>query len=372
MIGWLLVAVPGIALANTVLNLLWWPRGRIGGPRPDPATVAIPARNEERNITASVRAALASDPPVPQVLVADDHSTDDTPALLRGLAAEDDRLQVVHPPDLPPGWVGKPHACHHLARAATGDWIVFVDADTVLQPDGLHRLMDLARRYRADVVTAVPQQRTVTLPERWILPLLHLTYTAWLPQILVWATADPRFLAANGQVLAISREAYDAIGGFESVRGAVVDDMALCARAKRAGRRVVFADGHHIATCRMYRSMDEIWRGFSKNIYRGLGSPVALSGALALYLSGFVLPYVALGAGLLALPGLVVPAAVAVGLNLALRGLLALRHGHSVGSVLAHPLAVLALCAIALNSFRWHRRGAVAWAGRIYRHGEGA
>ena len=359
LLPWLTVVLPAIALSLTVFNLVVWPRGtrrRVT----NRVSVLIPARNEEDTIEATVRSALAQE--VFEVVVYDDQSTDATPDILARIGAEDNRLRVLEGKSLPAGWVGKPHACHRLSEAARGDVFLFLDADVTLRADALERIGGIFGDYEADVVTAVPHQEVEGFVERLVLPLLHLTYVSWLPLPLIWRTRDPRFLAANGQVLAVTRAAYQTVGGFEAVRDAVVDDMAFCAEQKRAGRRVVFADGHDIASCRMYESAGEVWRGFSKNIFEGIGSVVGLIFVLALYLSAFVWPWIALGVG----GALLVPGAIAVALNVVQRILLAVRHGHAPEGIVLNPLAVLVLCAIAVNSWLWHLRGNIQWAGRSY------
>jgi chlorobactene glucosyltransferase len=353
---WLLPAAALLALGVTTVNLLTWPRGRVGVVT-ERVSVLIPARNEEGKVGRCVRSVLAA--PVHEVLVYDDGSTDGTRAELD--AIDDPRLRVLDGVPFPPGWIGKPHACHRLGLEATGDLLLFLDADVELADGGLQRLVDLATRWRAGIVTAMPHQRTLTIAESLVVPLLHVTYASWLPQVLVPLVPLPSVLAANGQVLMVRREVHDHIGGFEAVRTEVVDDMAFCRRAKRLGERVVFADGELIATCRMYRSAGEVWSGFSKNLYEGLGSPLGLVLAGSLYLWAFVLPWAAL-----AVPSLAAPAAVGVAANVVQRAALAVRHRHPVVTVLLHPLGVVALLAIAANSWWWSRRGAIRWAGRTY------
>jgi chlorobactene glucosyltransferase len=366
--GLVLLGLAALPLLFTLINLASWPRGRADGRLPGKVSVLIPARDEAARIEACVRAALASAHPIHELIVYDDASTDATPEILARLRAEDARLRVVQGDGLPAGWVGKPHACHRLAAAATGDVLVFLDADVRLDPSGLARVGSLMQGLEAGVVTAVPRQDTGHFFERLVLPLLHLTYTSWFPLVLTWRARDPRFLAANGQILALRRASYDAIGGFESVRDQVVDDMALCRRAKQGGERVVFADGHEMGRCRMYEGAAEVVRGFSKNLYPGIGARLpALVVVLALYLGCFVLPYLALAAALLGIgPVPLGPAALAVGANVLLRLLLALRFRQPLEGVLLQPLAVLAFCGIALNSLRWTLRRQVQWRGRSY------
>ena len=355
----LLLALPLLTLALGVFNLLTWPRGRPGRASVEGVSVLIPARDEAETVEACVQAALTA--PVREVLVYDDGSTDATPQILARLAAAEPRVRVLPGRPLPPGWVGKAHACHRLAQAGQGELLLFVDADVRLAPEGAARAASLLEALRADVVTAVPRQRMGTFAERLIIPLLHLTYLSWFPLVLTYRSRDPRLLAANGQLLLVRRAAYEALGGFAAVRDAVVDDMAFCRRAKAAGRRVVFADGAEMAWCRMYDGMGSIWAGFAKNLYPGLGGrPAALVLALALYLGAFVAPAVALACGA---PG----AGGAVAAHVALRALMAARLGHPPVSVLLSPVAVLALCAIALESARRTRQGRLQWRGRVYR-----
>lgn len=375
-----LLAVPSLlSLALVGVNALFWTRGRaLPGAAlaaPGGVSVLIPARDEVANIEACVRAADAAHGPITEIIVYDDGSTDGTAVVLARLQAELPRLQVLRGDGLPAGWVGKPHALHRLSAAAGGDVLLNIDADVTLHPDGVLRMLSLLGSAEqvpggldAAVVTAVPRQRAGSLVERLMIPLLHLSYVAWLPMPLIHRTRDPRVLAANGQLLMIRRSALDAVGGWSRVRTALVDDMALCRAVKQDGGRVVFADGDQMADCRMYPDGASLWRGFAKNFYEGIGGhPLALVVVLGLHLLLFVAPYVALPVtALLGAWGLAAAAAVGVGANLALRVIMALRYGHSPLSVLLHPLAVLAMMGVLLDSFRCSRRGDIRWRGRSY------
>ena len=211
------------------------------------------------------------------------------------------------------------------------------------------------------------QQTLRSYAEHFLMPLLMLSYTAWLPMIFVRLFSHTSMLAANGQILAIRRNSYDKIGGFASIRQHIVDDMALCRQAKQNGARVLFADGRSIAHCRMYQSKSEIWQGFSKNIYRGIGGKFHnLIMLIGIYSMAFILPYL----GLLLTPWIpqsfFYPCLTAVILNIALRSLLAFRYKHSMLGILLHPVAVAYLIFIALNSFMWQLKGQIFWRDRSY------
>jgi len=380
LLPWLFAVPALLALTMSTLNARFWPRGTPPPPgtKPPPGTsICIPARNEAESIEACVRAAVATG--VDEVLVLDDGSTDATPAILERLRAELPTLRV-HRLDaaLPEGWVGKPRACTILEKTARGAHLVYVDADVVLAPDAIARLDALRRTHHADVVTAVPRQVTQGFLERLVLPLLHVTYTAWLFLPLIWRTHDPRFLAANGQVLWLERDALDAVGGWQAVRGEIVDDMAMCRALKRARRRVLFVDGHEVGRCRMYRTPKAVIDGFSKNLFEGVGSLAGLVVVYALYGGAFIAPWLLLG-GLVGdalvrtgsltaatTSAWLLPAGVAAVAGLLLRLLHVVRHGSDVVSALLNPIGVAILLAIAARSWWWSVRGRIEWSGRQY------
>lgn len=342
-----------LPLAITLVNLATWRRPRPApGSAPGSVSALVPARNEEATIEACVRALLAQ-PRVTEVVVYNDGSTDRTAEILAGI--DDPRVRVLDGVPLPAGWVGKPHACARLGEHARGERLVFVDADTQLLPGGLDRLLGVD----ADVVSALPRQVVGSVGESLVVSLLHLTYLSWLPLELIRRTSDPRVLAANGQVLSISRAAYDRIGGFAAVKAEVVDDMALCRAAKLAGARVAFVDGFDIAACRMYSSGAQAIDGFSKNLYEGVGSAGALAGVVALYAACFVLPW-------LVAPVAPAGALLGVGANLAQRALIAARFRLPASTVALHVVSVALFGWIAWRSLRWSRANQIAWRGRTY------
>lgn len=375
-----LLAFPALLpLGLVAFNALFWTRGR-----PDPAadlaapggvSVLIPARDEAANIERCVRAADAARGPIIEIVVYDDGSTDGSGEILAALQDELPRLRVVPGEPLPPGWIGKPHALDRLSEDAAGELLLNIDADVTLEQDGVLRMLSLIGTpeqvpggLAAALVTAVPRQRTGSFAEQVMVPLLHLSYVAWLPMPLIHRTRDPRVLAANGQLLMVRRSALESVGGWASVRSALVDDMALCRVFKKSGQRVVFADGDRIAQCRMYFGAASLWRGFAKNFYEGIGGhPVAMIAVIGLHLLLFVVPYLALAIAMsLGATGLAAAAAVGVAANVTLRLIMAARYGHRLSSVLLHPVAVLAMMGVLLDSFRWSRRGDIRWRGRSY------
>jgi chlorobactene glucosyltransferase len=235
----------------------------------------VPARNEERNIHACVENLLAQDYPNFEVIVLDDRSTDATPAILRQLAAQDDRLRMINGSDLPTGWAGKPHALYQASAAARGEWLCFVDADTFLSPTNLSSCYAKAIDTQADMFTIMTFQIMGSFWEKTVMPLVMTALSVGFSPRKV---NDPnrKDAIANGQFILIKRLVYDAIGGHESVKDNIVEDKAISEQVKWNGYRLIVADGYSVARTRMYASLPEMWEGWTKNIYLGLRDQAGL------------------------------------------------------------------------------------------------
>lgn len=367
--AWALAVLPAATLAMTLVNLATWRRPGRGSAGPhDTVSVLVPARNEAARIGPCLDAIAASTPPVDEILVYDDESTDETGEIVASRAARDGRIRLVPTEPLPEGWVGKSHACERLSRAATCDVLVFLDADVRVAREGIAGLTGVLQDGATSLVTAVPRQEMGTLTERVLLPLLLVTYLSWLPLELVARSKDPRIVAANGQVLALRRSALAPLEHFRCVASEVVDDVALCRAAKAVGLRVAFVDGTEMATCRMYTSGRALWDGFSKNIAEGVGGAAGVALAVLLYVAAFFAPWAVLVAAAVGMapPVLAGPALAGVVANVVQRAIIALRFRQPILGVAAHPVAIAALVVLALRSLGWSLRGRVRWSGRVY------
>ncbi len=349
MIFWLPALLP---LAITSANLVFWRRLEPTASPPGRLSVLIPARNEGANVDACLAAAVATE--AHEIVVCDDASTDDTAVRVLAWSRRDPRIRLLTGSGPPTGWLGKAAACERLRCDATGDWLLFIDADVRLAPDAFARLGSVRP---VDLLSVVPTQEVVTFGERLVLPLLHLTYVSWLflPAIR-WSRA-PTVVAANGQVMLARADMLNGIGGFACVRHAVVDDMALMRAVRAAGGTIDFRDGDGVATCRMYHSPRDVADGFSKNLYAGIGGNApALILVISLYFTTLVLPWVAVAWTPLAWVG--------VGANLLQRLLIAARFRYPIAETLLHPLSILAFFGIALRSAWWTWSGTGRWRGR--------
>ena len=331
--------------------------------RPAPADAAarartsllVPARDEASTLPRTLPALLAQG--AGEVLVLDDGSSDATPAVLASLAAQHPRLRVLTGRPLPAGWLGKAWACSQLAAEASGDVLVFTDADVEWRPGALDAVLDAMRRSGAGLLTAWPRQRTVTLPERLAVPQIDALLLGALPWPLVARLPQPSLSAANGQLMAWRRSAYASVGGHGAVRGDVLEDVALARRAKAVGLRLELLLGGPLLETRMYRSGSEVLVGFAKNV-------LAAAGGRRLALTGLV------GLNLLAHTSswplaLVDPRwLVVVALSLVLRLGVELKTRRAPVDALLQPLAPIALAVVAARAIA--HRGAFVWKARRY------
>jgi chlorobactene glucosyltransferase len=221
--------------------------------------VIIPARNEEKIIARAVRSLAGS-----RVFVVDDHSTDGT-----AMAAGSAGARVIPASPLAGGWRGKPNACWTGSQNTESEWIVFVDADTWYEPGFMAALLEYAARRNLAAVSVFPGQTYGGLSERILLPY---AFGLYFSGVDTEALLHPgrREALANGQCLAVQREAYLLTGGHKAVAGSVIEDVALAEVFKRNGMPVRVLRAERLAHVRMYHNFRELWRGFEKNSFRFL------------------------------------------------------------------------------------------------------
>ena len=312
-------------------------------------SLLIPARDEARNLPETLPQVLAQG--ADEVIVLDDGSTDETPEILAKFSG----LRVLRGEPLPVGWTGKNWACQQLAQAATGDVLVFTDADVFWEPGALDALLSFAERHDAVYASVWPRQRTGTLWERLAVPTIDMILLGLLPYPLVRRTTDAAFSAGNGQCMMWTRSAYLQVGGHAAFRGEVLEDVRMGQAAKGRGLKLVLALGGELLSTRMYRTSAELFEGFSKNILAAHGSRVLL--VLSLLLN--TLTYTASWLLIFVNPVWLVPAA----LGMFQRALTAYKTHRSPLEAFLQPFAFYPLLRVAWRALR-HR--GYRWKGRSY------
>ena len=287
MIGWFLI----IDLIGLVLGyLLFWRRplltepvkpGLAGSGDVDDTTtlsVIIPARNEAQNLPA-ILASLKSQTRIPdEIICADDGSTDETAAIAAGFGV---RVLSLH--DKPEGWLGKSWACHKGAQAASGDLLLFLDADITLGPRAIEKLL-ATKSARPGVISVLPHHRVRRLYE-YASVFFNLIQAAGNGAGLPFTAPHAGLF---GPAILISRADYDSVGGHRDARRSVLEDFAF-ARSLAASEIPdhLFFGGEDI-TYRMYgEGIRQLARGWIKNMASGaVETPPYLFWMTMLWLTG--------------------------------------------------------------------------------------
>jgi glycosyltransferase involved in cell wall biosynthesis len=238
---------------------------------PDPPLVSaiLPAKDEESHLAGCLSSVCRQSYPNLEILVIDDRSTDRTQAIARDFASQDQRVQVLKIDHLPTGWTGKTHALWFAAEKAGGQWLWFLDADTLHAPESLAIMMEFARLHQASLVSLLPELRCETFWERVVQPLAGITLMQSFPLHRVHDRRSP-LAFANGQYILVERSAYQAAGGHEAVRDRFVEDIALAGRVKAQGLVIRIALIRQIVSCRMYATFGQLVRGWSRIFYDAL------------------------------------------------------------------------------------------------------
>lgn len=247
-------------------------------------SILIPARNEEKNI-GSLLESLSGLPDINyEVIVLNDNSTDKTGEIVSKAIDKERRIKLLNGGVLPQGWLGKNYACFQLSRAARGEYLLFLDADVRLLPQAIPALIYTLRKEKSVMLSVFPTQIMETLGEQLVVPLMNWILLSFLPLKFVRSSANPKFVAANGQCIFITRSVYNAVGGHEAFKDNPVEDMALARLLKRKNFPIVTLLGGALISCRMYTDFRSAVEGFTKNFYRGFELPAPAFIGLLLFI----------------------------------------------------------------------------------------
>ncbi len=348
---------------HTALNLRDLRAAPAGADAPvEDVAILLPVRDEADRVgpcLAALRAVLGAGNGRVTLTVLDDGSTDGTGEVLRSALEGVPGVRVLQGRPLPADWLGKPHACDQLARAADGaSVLVFLDADVVLTADAVASAVALLRSSGLDLVSPYPRQLATGAGQRLVQPLLQWSWATTLPLRLAERSRRPSLSAANGQFLVVDAAAYRRAGGHAAVRGEVLEDLALLRAVKTAGGSGTVTDGTSTATCRMYPTWAHLVQGYDKSLWSAFGSRAASAGVAGALLLAYVVPAVAATAGS-------ATGALGYGAGVAGRVLVARRTGGRIWpDTLAHPLSVMVFTGLLARSWRGHDRGTLSWRGR--------
>ncbi|NJL38399.1 MAG: glycosyltransferase [Leptolyngbyaceae cyanobacterium SM1_4_3] len=264
-------------------------------------SVIVPAYNEAENIQGclfSILDSTALSSEVLEVWAVDDQSTDETLAIAHAFQQHrhDPRLKILAGKPKPEGevWVGKNWACTQAAEQASGDFLLFLDADVRLKPEAIETAIQAAQKEQIDLLSCGPAIVCGCLSEWLVQPLIISTILVGFD---FGTVNDPKTETAfaAGPFMFFRRSAYEKVGGHRAVAAEVVEDVELSRRVKSSGLKLRYLLGSELAAVRMYRSWSALWEGWTKNLYAGSGRNLgAMLSFTALILLVCTVPWVVL------------------------------------------------------------------------------
>ncbi|WP_299288262.1 glycosyltransferase [uncultured Mucilaginibacter sp.] len=323
----------------------------------DLVSILIPARDEEKNILTLLQSIDGQDYQNIEVIVLDDHSSDETYNLCNGFAQKHSFFKVIKGKPLPNGWLGKNYACYQLAQQAKGKYLLFLDADEEVENGLINSSVYRTKVHRLALLSLFTNQVMVTLGEKSVVPLMHYMLLNLLPLRLIYLSKNPAFAAASGQFMFFEAEKYHQYQWHEKVKNQVVEDVEIMKQVKqnRLKGEGLLANG--FIRCRMYNGYQDAVNGFSKNFLAPFNySIVTFLLYLVFLIGGPVLVGLTLNLQLfLMMLSLIVLTRIMISLS---------SGQNAVYNVLLHPLQMVSLIVVAYLSITKHLTKTVTWKGR--------
>jgi glycosyltransferase involved in cell wall biosynthesis len=327
-------------------------------------SIVVAARDEAAGIEAAMRSLLALDYPVLEVIAVDDRSTDATAEILDRLAALDPRLKVHHVRELPKGWLGKNHALALGGRKASGELILFTDADVEFAPGALRAAVAILEEERLDHLALAPRLR---LPGAWLAACVAYFGRQFYVFLRPWRAREPRSSAyiGVGAFNLLRASAYRTIGGHARIALRPDDDVKLGKLVKLAGLRQDLRHAPDALCVTWYSTVREFVGGLEKNVLAGLDyrGVLGLAG-LALLLFLEVIPFVVLAWG--EARAQIAAAAAILTAVVSLAGVLREARAPVAAALLAPVAALLFAYACARSILLTYARGGIVWRGTFY------
>lgn len=228
-------------------------------------SVVIPAHDEESVIADCARSLAAQDYPELEVVFALDRCTDKTEAVLRSVVGDDERFQIERVENCPDDWAGKCNAAHAGAMRATGEYIIFTDADTVFEPQLVRAAVGIAKHEQVDLLSVLSTLSATRWDERIVQPVATFNLLRMHPIDLVNRRDRPRAFA-NGQFMLFARSMYDRLGGHAGVQHDLLEDIAFARSVQAHDGRAIVVNADGMLNVSMYETLADLREGW-KRIY---------------------------------------------------------------------------------------------------------
>ena len=327
-------------------------------------SVLLAARDEEEKLPEALATLVALDYPKLQIVAVDDRSRDATARILDEFARTHPQLRVVHISELPPGWLGKPHALFNAYQKASGEWLVFTDADVRFRPDTLRRAVALARQKQLDHLTLMGDLEMIGVWEKVLITFFGMGFHLATQPDRVPDPKSPSYMGV-GAFQMVRRNAYEASGMHRRLAMEVVDDMKLGKIVKQAGFRSMAAVAQDFVVVRWHAGLRNLIHGVTKNFFAAAQFRLSavctqLLGLLCMNVAPFVLlPFVRGWALALAL----ISVTIAVGFQIGVTQVMRVSWLYA----LTEPLGALFFCYMLLRStVVTLRQGGIVWRDTFY------
>ena len=321
-------------------------------------SILIPARNEEDTITGLLNAIDQQSYSNYELFVLDDQSEDNTAGVVEELALENPKITLLRGKPLPEDWLGKNWACFQLAQNARGEMLLFVDADVRLSGNAVEAALYHMEKNNVVMLSCFPTQTIDSFGEWVVVPLMNWLVLSFLPLRTVTRFHHQSLTAANGQFILFEKQPYNDIGGHRAVFDQVVEDMELARRFKKKKYRIMTVLGNDAIYCCMYQGLVESIKGFSKNFYLGfnVSSPIfcaILVFLMLVFFGPFIL--ITINTNFIYCILLILVGRLLVSL---------LSKQNPLLNICLHPLQMIAMFLVGVNSLYWTLKGKTVWKGR--------
>ncbi len=239
-------------------------------------SIIIPARNEEKMISKALESLTKLTYPKFEVIIINDGSTDRTGQIISEYTRRCQNFRVLENPTLPEGWLGKQNGMHKGAKMAKGDLLLFRDADIIFEPDILQTAVDYLQCNKLAMFSMFAKLRCVGFWENVVMPLVYSQAAIQLKLRKIQDINKPKDYAAFGAFMLVSREAFEAVGGFTQIKSEMLDDIEFAGLLKKARLPIMLALGRDLLSVRMYTNFSEVYAGYLKNLSTVLKNSILL------------------------------------------------------------------------------------------------
>jgi len=250
-------------------------------------SIIVPVKNEADTIEECLSSLINLEYKSKEIIVVLGESNDGSEEIIRKF---DDKIKIIHEPSLPDGWIGKNWACYIGYQNSNGDLLLFTDGDTIHDKHLLSKAVSIIVNENVDMITFFPKFIFRSFWEKLITPLIAVFIGI---SNSVWNLNNDRsksFLG-NGQYILIRRNVYESIGGHQIIKNIIIEDYALAGLVKHHGYKLRGYNAPQLLKVKMYNNFSELWEGWTKNIYSGIGS-LKRTIIFIFMLIGLIIPYI--------------------------------------------------------------------------------